>query len=868
MSEPLNDNGLKHFLKFNNFEPGTYEITEPIGFDASNLVVKQDSKRYARDVSFAGGESDLEFSSIVNTRGLTHEFERLIRGLDLNGFELDVEYILKVDGNNFVVGQLDFSKYETDQINYLSCKVIQQNARQLIKRRFDVNVDLLSNKDVDGNEITPLTTERFFYKATPTVQISKWKSPQPSVFQVPQNSGDTTDPFANVNIIVVSQIQDTLSYLRTRNISTTDGYIFAQNNLTNVKFDLTEFSVSFNQPNVGIELIYRIGANFSDDVDHILDTWTGDQNNINESYDLPDIQRGQSLWIYWNFTNLQPFVNATTVTMNSAFYEISAISTSISTTVEGVRLFDAMSQVVKSISGLNIDAPRFSQGGEFYNQFILSGNLFRGLEEKPFNISLKQIVEYLQELNGDYEVNQNNDVFFGLYEDFYTNNEIISFRLAPNSTFKKTPNERFTVNRFAYNYKKFQENNTTDEEIQNSIEAVHTEVELLTPNKQVENFKEIDIDFIRDPFLIEETRKKNIISKPTSSSNLDDEIFIIDTTTGTPTQEETLILSHQAIGSELKLLNDTSFNWALIGLQVGDVIELDLVNPGTYTVTEIESTVLTLSGSPTFSGQALTKLIYDVTTTDIVNTTNEGFALINGISAEGISNLKFTPKRNIINYYGSYLHTVCDFKEGGTIINTFFKYNGALETRLDSESESITENQNLTVTDLPSKILSSDFYETEVLTEFSNADALIQGLRTSRGFCRITDNENRMVKIHPSEIDFDWSKNLLTIKGEARSESDFLEITAVNDLIFINETGYDTDIVDTLRFNIKNGYVQLYDKNMEALTNRVFWKLFRVNGETPTTIQELASLLINIYSPITFDNIEVTFDSDEITWDG
>ena len=49
--------------------------------------------------------------------------------------------------------------------------------------------------------------------------------------------------------------------------------------------------------------------------------------------------------------------------------------------------------------------------------------------------------------------------------------------------------------------------------IENSIDAVHTEVQMLTPNKMVENTRSIEIDFIRDPFLIEQTRVDNIQSK-------------------------------------------------------------------------------------------------------------------------------------------------------------------------------------------------------------------------------------------------------------------------------------------------------------------------------------------------------------------
>jgi len=846
MGEPLNDNGLKFYFNFLSDGTGRIEIAEPINFDAANFVLKQDSKRYGRDVSFAGGEVDLTFSKFVEFRNLTHEFERLINYHNIYGFESDILFEIEIDGSVYVIGQLDFKDAPTDQIQQLECKVIQQNVQQNLKRREDVNVNLFSNLDVNGDPITEITPTPVFIKAKPIFQESTWRSKQPDSFRVPQNPGDTTDPFGNVNIIEVQQIKDTLSYISTRNINNTGGYIFAQNNLTNVVFNLNDFNISFNQPNVGIELIYRIGVNYSDAVDNILQTWVGNQTGVNETYNLPDIERGQRLWIYFNYTNLIPVVNATTVTMNSCEYNIQAISSSVSTITQGVRLIDAIKQVAQSTVGLPVIAPRFDVGGEFYNQFIFNGSLFRGLTDKPFNLAWKQIIDYFPEINADFEITENNEIFVGLYSDFYTNNEIASFPLAPNTTFRKNFNERYTVNKFEFKYKKFQQNNDSQTDIENSLDAVHTELQMLTPNKMVENERTIEIDFIRDPFLIEQTRVDNIATKPTSSTSLDDDIFIIDTSIESIEVTETLPLTHQIVnGTTLQLLNDGSFSWELIGVQVGDSIQLFDFNPGIYTITSITNSVIEITGGVlVFNGFALTKIEYDVTVTDIVNTTNQGFLLIEGASApEDFSNLKFTPKRNTIKYHGSYLQTVCDYKEDGTIINTFFKYNGDLTTQLNSETESIREDQNLVVADLPDKILTANIYESEVLADFSDVNTVINGMRNQRGFIRIADNENRLVKVYPQELDFDWSRNVLTIVGEEKSEGDTLTIEKTDNIILINEVGYDQSIVNKLKFNIKDGFIQLFDVNSLSLTNKIRFDFVTVDGQTPTSAENLAELI-------------------------
>jgi hypothetical protein len=91
------------------------------------------------------------------------------------GFESEVEFILKKNGVTFTVGLLDFQMAKTDLLTYFECKVIQENNRAIINRRSDINVDVFSDKDLDLNTITPLTTENILLKAKPVLQVSEWK---------------------------------------------------------------------------------------------------------------------------------------------------------------------------------------------------------------------------------------------------------------------------------------------------------------------------------------------------------------------------------------------------------------------------------------------------------------------------------------------------------------------------------------------------------------------------------------------------------------------------------------------------------------------------------------------------------------------
>ena len=82
-------------------------------------------------------------------------------------------------GNSFVRLLIEYStgfhtgSMGTDDFEYFKCKVIQQSSKQIVKRRKAVKVDLLSDKDIDGNAITPLEKKNLILIAKPLYQSSK-----------------------------------------------------------------------------------------------------------------------------------------------------------------------------------------------------------------------------------------------------------------------------------------------------------------------------------------------------------------------------------------------------------------------------------------------------------------------------------------------------------------------------------------------------------------------------------------------------------------------------------------------------------------------------------------------------------------------
>lgn len=796
--EPLNTGDVKHYLQFGDEDPK--EIAEPIKFDAANFVLKQKEGGMGRDVSLASGAVNLRFDPNINFRGLTHFFDRLLQKYETEGYEMDVKYLLEIYGDFYVIGQLDAKEADTDQFTYFDCKVIQENEQETVYRRSKIKVDLFSDEDKDGEPITALTSEKMFLRATPVSQKSEWILPF-SWYGLDLTGEAITNTinfaFNPFPAIQKSGVEVTLS--PAQQIYGQSGYddftiIRAENTITQGVLVIEELSylLDFNPlnnfPTANGGFYYYIGSDyqFGDGIP-IFETGTLNENNpsfsiTNQTFTIDDltIKRGEYLLLFFYVSgNPQNQSYSFNNRVTNGKVKFSGVSTSISSIIRVVKYGEALKQVVKSISGLEIDAPRFlGENAQFAEQYITDGLRVRNIIDEPFNLSLDDLAGQLEEWRGDYEVTPDKKVFFGLFEDFYKDVKIGEFIQAPDETFKSTINELYATNTFELKYSSYENGNDEN----GSREGVHTELQMLLPNKGVENVKAVNIPFVRDSFKIENTRKRAIIIEEETATDSDDEIFIIDGVTKTIQATEDLVLKHLVVDETLlKLLNNGTFNWSFTGMQVNDFITLEGENGGTWRVGTIEAAVLTLIAvglsEATFSGETLTGINYTVTATNLTNRTSEGFALITGTSnPDGFSNLRFTPKRNILNYWANYLITACQFRRTGTIRMAEYVHNRDLETFINGNPIFVViEGQDIPVELLtqfyPDAILTAFEITTKVICDFTTFWVLKTAARTERGYISITNNKGFNINVYPKELDYDWELNLLTIMGEKKRDT-------------------------------------------------------------------------------------------------
>jgi len=824
--------GEKFYLDFKSDNFGLVEINEPIGYASIDFNLNQKDKGMGRDVSFNGGETQFEFVDYRN-----HYLEQLLYYAHYFGFEAKVNLIIEKAGISNIIGELDFATSITDDLKYFKCKVMQESNLQIIKRRKAVKVDLLSNKDADGNAITPLLPENILMISKPVVQKSEWKSSFTGV--------DPNNYFNPCQNLVSTGIEDSTTFFQvgvkdktfyTSGVDINEHFqlIKAKNALKNIKISLKGIEMDTTIRN---QLIIVYGG-----VKVVLKSLTKLQSFYGDiDYNIDSLDRDAMISIYFFSEGFcARKLDSITITVES---------TSYNSITPSFRLIDVMSQVVKSISGLTINAPRYANLGQFYDNRLFNGNFLRNVKDKSFYVSLEDIEKSITEMNADYEIDTNGNVFFGIEQDFYTSTESGFFDNTQFSGMSKGFNPKYSVNEFNYSYKNYQ--SLKEKEELNSADTIHGESRWVLFNKMVENKKEVSIEWTRDAFLIEATRRKALEITEETASQEDNSLFIIDTINTTAEQKLTEVtsLNHtfNKDANRLTLQSDGSVNFIVLGIELGSVFTINPshLNAGNYTVFAIANNTLELTrtsaGAISIAGDGIkvTNYTYTLNLVSIpyTNYTNQGFTAINNLNtSDRYSNLRYSVRRNIENYYQSYLATCNLYWKNKPIINTWYKNNGDCSTTYLGKT--LVEKSNLTPVN---PIVTPFMYDNVIFAnvEFEDFITLQNNIRSQRGYIRTIDNNNQVVKLYPVTMKYENLSKELTIKGEEKYEPVTMAIVKNNGVITINN---ETQIHKII-YELKDEKVFVYDSNRQRLYNGCFWSLVSVNGATASSIDELDNWL-------------------------
>lgn len=827
--------GELFYLNFKSDGFGKVEINEPIGYASCDFQLQQKDKGYARDISFSGGENNFEF---VDYRD--HNLGQLLYYAHYFGFESKVELVIQIAGIENIIGELDFATAITDDLTYFRCKVIQLSDFQIIKRRKSIKVDLLSNRDIDGNVIEPLIPSNMLLLSKPVVQKSEWKNNnQIGII----NSSFPAIAYNPCQTLVSYGIEDSFTFYSdarfylSNDQTNRDNFklITTKNTLKNLNINLkgvkmqtsssSELFLYYEDKKITLKKIVPSDGYFEGDI----------------NYNIPFIDRNKDLSILFRV------IGNNTVDIKSI--EITAESISYNSITPSLRLIDVMNQVVKSISGLGAIAPEFANGGRFFDNRLFNGNFLRNITDKPFSVSLEDLEKSITEMNADYEIQSDGRVFFGTEDVFYRPVECGFFDNTQFSGMNKTFNPRFAVNEFKYGYRNFQ--SLKENEEPNSADTIHGESRWVLFNKMVENKKEVVIEWVRDAFLIESNRRKSLEITEVTASQDDDTLFCIDTidTTENMSFDESTQLQHTYDVNTFNLLlrNDGQLNFIVLGIKSGTnfTIKAPDANAGNYTVFSVSNNEISLTKVGTFvisangNGVRLTSYTYRLNASEIpfTNYTNQNFSLITNLNTpDSYSNLRYSVRRNINSFWQKYLATCNLYHKEKNVLNTWYKNNGECTTVYLGDT--VTEKSDL----LPKDPILSPFLYNDIV--FANVEleefiALQNAIRSDRGFIRTIDNNDRVIKIYPVTMKWEVLSKELTIKAEEKHEPKTMEINTANGYILINN---ETRVL-TLNYDITENKVSIYDSNRQRLYNSIFWNNISINGSLSDTIEILKERL-------------------------
>ncbi|MGR3218458.1 MAG: hypothetical protein ACUZ8H_01390 [Candidatus Anammoxibacter sp.] len=490
--------------------------------------------------------------------------------------------------------------------------------------------------------------------------------------------------------------------------------------------------------------------------------------------------------------------------------------------------------------------------GEWYDNFIFDGNMIRGRTTK-YPLKWDDIANFCQEFHADYE-SMGDGVFYGKYDDYYVDTEVAAFLQIPDETFNVTYNELYAINQFNIRFKRFDQDKDDD----NTIDGVHTMVQMAIINKRAENNKDLEFDHIRDPFMLETTRGKAVKSNTSGTSSLsqDNKTFMMDVVV---IEEETggfsAALNHIVTGDDtghLLLTNDGSFNWTLLGFSIGDTFTLiNTDNAGAFIVITIEQNTVTLNPVSITAqnlGVNVTEVEYPYSSVDFKIRTDEGFTSITGIQGtDSFANLLYTPKRIMLNNWASYLKTAVAYNEKDVKMQSFVN-EPSLVTQFGGVDPVITENSNITQAELGTALLSPRLIECKVIVDFSNYQTFRTAVRTTRGFVRIYDNQKRVLKGYPKSSNYDWKNNILDLTLEQKFSSEITNIAfdATAQVYLIDETGYDQEMIPEIIYETEGDNIRILDALMRPITNLLHLTRVSVSGIFYDTMVLLTEAIDNL----------------------
>lgn len=896
MNHPFDTNAFRFYLKFKDFNDVWYEIAEPIGFDGVNFAKKQKALGYARDTEYLDidklefpnqSTNKINYTQVIDPLGNTSEFldygfDWWIHAINKKGFEAVVLFKITFNGVDFREFQANLMHENlTDYKTFIECDFEDNTKVANFKRTLDSKFNLFSDKDWGGNTIAPIQTFNYLRRSTAYLETSKLKQSANFSQTVVQYGGDA-HIFQPCLGVEESGIQNTLSsFLELEYIPDTADTTFVKqmiNDRTVIKAKkrITNLKININDVNLGVftsgfftrtQLVVAYGTTPIDDwtTTTLFESTNVNFTVVNQSYEviIPLLEIGQRVWIYFSNTNGNPIQTGTPISTvsinltNSIKINLSAETKGLDIVIKAFRWIDMIKQASKFNQNIPVDAVLFESGGTHYDNVIYNKRMISRRVDFAYTTP-KDILESLNEVNCDYELD-NDKIFIGHETDFYKNVENGVFVVAPDINQTLPFNKKSAVNKFNLEYSGYEKDRTS----LGTNQRVHDSIELRILNEK-ENYIDKKCNFIRDP-LAKQKAVDLEIKQPTTETEDDNKYFIEQIISLAPSSFGNLIavLAMRVINGNLEIINTDSngdaqedgviIDYNSLGIGVGQTVSIiQGVNQGSYTVLEISQqgdkiTLTPIGFTPSFSGDGLINLKYFYTGVAFQTRTNQGFSLIENIS-DTFSDLFYTPKRNIINYFSEKLANIMMYAKKNIVVAKP-PTNENATTQLNTETSPVIEKADVLYPSLPNPLITGRIVNSTLVAEYEDVVNYLASYKVNRGFIRIIDFNNRVFRVFPdNEFLYNLKDNGLTLKeASEKFDTENLIITGTINNLFVNDAPYNLSGVANW-WKFENEFIQLFDEKSRPLSNKYEFNLVILNGTTYSTKNELIEALLLLQS--------------------
>jgi hypothetical protein len=891
----------KFFLHF-KVDDVTLEIEEPFMFDAFSHTLERKRGGFSVDTKLFAENTDLLFTNSTYSQttkyedidgtvlfNLSHGLKRIIDSYQEYGADGEIELTVYYLDTKLSVCDFDLENIDTDLLSYFKCSFIENNTRSKHKiREDDIMIDVYAEKDLDGRVIQKLVPLKVLLPSKSTFANSKWvkvdipyfNAGAPNDVATKLAAGSAYKYFNFCKTPVEYGIEDTLSpsaiEFANEFLDTYDGtmkMVDCKTSKKNAKFKITS-DVSFKhiqngrtgfQNRSSLSLILRVsyGTGPNDSNQYLLynqefigtEPRTGIVPPVID-FELPTkLNEGEFITIYWDYswdsgtialtTDYAQVENYSHVVFNDCTIEMTAVESSINSVIQGVRWIDILKKSSEIISGLGVDAPRIDVGGEYYDTLICNGGGLRNISNIPFSVKTKDVFEMGKMVAQDYQITEDK-ILIGEYSDFFSDKLIKTFNVKPDEKFQWNTNKEYRIKTFDYKFKNYEQ----DRQEQRTLDAIHTEQQILMPNKKTIDVKKVEVTQILDAYKIDSLKRLGIDPETVDSSLADDtDIAMIKITPLANNYVENYIGLLNAVSSvDGVKLYSTLFRWDKIGLGLSSSFSiLSGLNTGTYIIAKIESTILTLNKiSPIVntSENTIIEIAYSLEGVNFIAETDERFAEVLGvISKDTYTNLFYSKSRNILKWM-PYLATCSMRFQKANLTVSFLKSNQDLSTRLLSESVNLVEKNSIPVLSIAElkRVTDRVFSVSIYLSDPSDIIDIFESMNIRNddgsigGYYGFLDNSGNVVYGYPEKLEYIPVENKL----EATCLEKYEKFNGVIDL-------FETDKELYSQYTAFGIYITVYNADGSIFIKEKRFNKIRISGILYTDI----ALFLN--------NIEIYF---------